>query len=103
MMRWYEMQYSNQGEHLSNPYAFPALRKDFKDVTPAVIVTAEYDTLADDGRHYAMLLSQSGVQVIFKEFEGAIHGFNALAGIAPEIAFEAQTFLAQKINEILER
>jgi acetyl esterase len=102
-MRWYETQYSDKGKFLNHPYAFPATATNFAGLAPAVIVTAEYDPLADDGEHYANLLKQAGVKVTFKEYEGAIHGFNALAGIAPEIAAEVQTFLSQVINEFLGR
>jgi len=43
------------------------------------------------------------VQVIFREFEGAIHGFNALAGVAPDYARTAQEFLASSIRSLLEK
>ena len=103
VMRWYEAQYSDQGKFLNHPYAFPATATNFSGLAPAVIVTAEYDPLADDGEHYANLLKQAGVTVVFKEYEGAIHGFNALAGIAPEIAAEVQRFLSSEINNFLGR
>lgn len=102
-MRWFEFQYIGSEADLNNPYAFPATSKDLSGLAPAIVVTAEYDPLADDGRLYANALKAAGVNVIFKEYEGAIHGFNALAGIAPEIATEVQKFLAQKINLFLGR
>ena len=103
IMRWFEFQYIASDSDLRNPYAFPAYCKDLTDLAPAVLVTAEYDPLADDGRLYAQTLREAEVPVIFKEFEGAIHGFNALAGIAPEIAREVQLYLAESINSFLAR
>jgi acetyl esterase len=103
VMRWFEFQYAGTEDNFNNPYAFPAVCKDFSGLAPAVVVTAEYDPLADDGRVYANLLESGGVKVIFKEYEGAIHGFNALAGVAPKIATEVQEFLAHAINSFMGR
>lgn len=101
VMRWYENQYAQKPEDFKNPYAFPAVSNNFKDLAPAIIVTAEYDPLADDGEEYAKKLQGAGCHVIFKEYEGAIHGFNALAGADPEIAREVQMFLAQEIRNLI--
>ncbi len=101
VMRWFESQYAPTQNELNNPYAFPAVSKDLSKLAPAIVVTAEYDPLADDGRLYAESLANAGVKVIFKEYEGAIHGFNALAGIAPEIANEVQQFLVDGIKSFL--
>jgi acetyl esterase len=101
VMRWFEAQYAPNETDLVNPYAFPAYSKDLSNLAPAIVITAEFDPLADDGRLYARSLEQAGVQTIFKEYEGAIHGFNALAGVAPDVAAEVQTFLADGINSLL--
>ena len=101
VMRWFESQYAPTQNELNNPYAFPAVSKDLSKLAPAIVVTAEYDPLADDGRLYAESLANAGVKVIFKEYEGAIHGFNALAGIEPEIANEVQQFLVDGIKSFL--
>lgn len=103
IMRWFEFQYIGADTDLRNPYAFPAYCKDLTGLAPAVLVTAEYDPLADDGRLYAQALKAAEVPVIFKEFEGVIHGFNALAGVAPEIAKDVQLYLAESINSFLTR
>ena len=101
VMRWFESQYAPTQNELNNPYAFPAVSKNLSKLAPAIVVTAEYDPLADDGRLYAESLANGGVKVIFKEYEGAIHGFKALAGIAPEIANEVQQFLVDGIKSFL--
>jgi hypothetical protein len=48
-------------------------------------------------------LKRDGVNTIFKEFKGAIHGFNALAGVAPKYAQETQEFLAKSVNDLMGR
>jgi acetyl esterase len=103
VMRWFESQYAQNDAALNNPYAFPATSKNLADLAPALVVTAEYDPLADDGRLYAEALERAGVKVIFKEYLGAIHGFNALAGVSPKVATEVQQFLADGINTYLNR
>jgi acetyl esterase len=103
IMRWLEFQYIGSNADLRNPYTFPMYCKDLTGLPPAVLVTAEFDPLADDGRLYAQALEAAGVRVIFREFEGAIHGFNSLAGVAPETAAEAQLYLTQCINTFLGR
>ncbi len=101
VMRWFESQYAPTESELTNPYAFPALAKDHSNLAPAIVVTAEFDPLADDGRLYASTLEKAGVRTIFREFEGAIHGFNALAGVATDVATEVQNFLAVGVNSFL--
>ncbi len=103
IMRWFEFQYIGSDSDLFNPYAFPAYCKNLTGLAPAVLVTAEFDPLADDGKLYAQALNAAEVPVVFKEFEGAIHGFNALAGVAPDVAKEAQLYLARSINSFLAR
>lgn len=65
----------------SNWWASPALAKDFKGVAPALVVTAAYDPLVDEGRDYAELLKNAGVEVKYKCYEDMIHGFIRLGGI----------------------
>ncbi|MEI6552739.1 MAG: alpha/beta hydrolase [Actinomycetes bacterium] len=101
VMRWFESQYAPTESELTNPYAFPALAKDHSNLAPAIVVTAEFDPLADDGRLYASTLEKAGVRTIFREFEGAIRGFNALAGVATDVATEVQNFLAVGVNSFL--
>jgi len=103
MMRWYEAQYAQEEAARIHPYAFPAYSKDLKDVAPAVVAIAEYDTLADDGRLFAQKLERDNVRVVFREFQGAIHGFNALAGVAPNFVNATQEFLAESLKELIQR
>jgi acetyl esterase len=50
---------------------------------PAVIVTAGFDPLRDEGRLYAEALQQAGVDVRFRQFSSLIHGFLHMTTVVP--------------------
>ncbi|HEX5652280.1 MAG TPA: alpha/beta hydrolase, partial [Chitinophagaceae bacterium] len=57
----------------NNPEVSPILIEDLKGLPPAVIITAEYDPLRDDGILYAAKLKSAGIKVWDKCFPGQIH------------------------------
>lgn len=57
----------------NNPEVSPIRTKDFKGLPPAVIITAEFDPLRDDGFLYAARLKEAGVKLWDKCFAGQIH------------------------------
>ena len=52
-------------------------------VAPALIQTAEFDPLLDNGARYADTLRADGVDVTYTEYVGAIHGYLSLPGVVP--------------------
>ena len=101
-MKWFWEQYLSKKSDAKNPYAVPAAAKDFTNLAPAIITTAEFDPLLDDGYIYAELLRKSGVQTVYREYEGMIHGYFSLAGITPE-ANVLHQHVADEINALLAR
>lgn len=59
----------------AEPYASPLLAPDLTGLPPAVVLTAERDTLRPDGVRYAERLRQAGIDVVHDETPGADHYF----------------------------
>lgn len=100
-MRWLWEQYLNGPTDFSNSYAVPMSATDFRDLAPAVLITAEYDVLHDDGVLYTEKLRNAGVPVTYKNYRGMIHGFFNY-GSAIDEGIYVRTFLAESINQILQ-
>jgi len=78
---WAWDQYIEKPEDRKNPYAAPINAKDFSNLPPAIVLTAEFDPLRDEGEDYADLLAKAGVKVISRRYAGMIHGFFWTAGV----------------------
>ncbi|MGN6128914.1 MAG: alpha/beta hydrolase, partial [Nocardioidaceae bacterium] len=74
-MEWFMEQYASEVESLTDPRLSPLQAPSLEGLPPAVVVTAEYDPLRDEGAAYAKALSAAGVRVDYREFDGMIHGF----------------------------
>jgi acetyl esterase len=88
-------------EDRRNPYASPLLADDLTGLPPALIMTAEYDILRDDGEAYGRRLTQAGVSADVVQWAGHIHGSHVMTAML-ESAREWQTqvagFLRGKLN-----
>jgi acetyl esterase len=78
MMYWYRDHYCGNEPDKTQPYLSPVLAPDLYDLPPALIITAEFDPLKDDGELYAKRLKEAGNQVIFTEYKGMVHAFFAM-------------------------
>ena len=75
MMHWFWNHYCGKNPDLSDPYLCPLRAKDLKRLPPALVVTAEFDPLRDEGEAYAARLREAGNQADLKRYAGMIHGF----------------------------
>lgn len=59
----------------SNPYTSPLHAEDLTDLPPALILTAEFDPLRDEGEAYAERLAEHDIPVRATRYRGVMHGF----------------------------
>lgn len=78
---WYTRLYT-QGADVSDPRISPLRAADLSGQSPALIVTAGFDPLGDEGRAYAQALSAAGNQVQLIDLPDQIHGFISMCGLS---------------------
>jgi acetyl esterase len=80
-MVWFLGHYLTGEADIKHPYAFPLQAKDLSGLPPAMVITAEFDPLRDEGEIYAVQMQQAGGDVTSRRYDGTIHGFVSLAGM----------------------
>lgn len=98
-MRWFWSKYAGQTPR-EHPLLSPLYAKDLRGQPAALIITAEFDPLRDDGERYAARLSDAGVAVELRRVEGQIHSFMGLIATVPE-ARECWMLVATRVRAAL--
>jgi acetyl esterase len=78
--------YVNSGASPADPLVSPIKRADLSGLPKALVVTAEFDPLRDEGEAYAERLKAAGVPVKLIRYDGATHGFVQYWSWLPEFA-----------------
>jgi acetyl esterase len=79
-MAWFADNYLNSAAETSDPRIAPLRAPDLSGLPPALIYTAGFDPLRDEGQAYAERLAAAGVKTIHREFDSLIHGFIGMRG-----------------------
>ena len=97
-MRWFWEQFL--GSQPPSPLATPLLADSFAGLPPAILVTAEYDVLRDEGVTLFERLRGDGVEVEYQPCDGMLHGFIHFAGFF-ENGLQVGQSIARQIGERL--
>lgn len=83
-MQYFHDHYIHNPDHDWDWRASPLLHRNFKNLPPALVLTAGYDPLRDEGLGYAQQLTLAGNRCTYLCFERQIHGFITMGGILDE-------------------
>ncbi len=75
-------EYVPAGADARDPQISPLFEDHLEGLPPALVLTAEYDCLRDEGEDYAHRMGQAGNRVELKRCLGTIHGFITLTGVS---------------------
>ncbi|MGE3763311.1 MAG: alpha/beta hydrolase [Kofleriaceae bacterium] len=96
LMKWMYDLYTKDPEQRRQIYASPlrATKEQLRGLPPALICVAESDVLRDEGEAYGRALADAGVPTATVRFDGMIHDFGMLNGLAREPGVLAMLALA---------
>jgi acetyl esterase len=80
-MKWFWNHYLTHPSEGAHPHASPLRAADFTGLPPALVITAEYDPLRDEGELYAERLRRAGVSTALSRYDSVNHGFMFWVGL----------------------
>jgi acetyl esterase len=85
-MLWFGEKYLPEGTDRNDSRASVIKAASLAGAPPAVIGTAEFDPLRDEGEAYAKALADAGVEVRLQRYDGLIHGYYGMAAVSAAAA-----------------
>ena len=83
IMSWFMDHYMGAQDDPADPRLSPIREPDLSGLAPAIVVTAGFDPLVDQGEAYARMLKAAGVPVLYRCYDALGHGFTAFGGAIP--------------------
>jgi acetyl esterase len=84
VMEWFEGHYFGDDEGRQQQNASPLLAASHAGLPPALVVTAEFDPLRDEGEAYAQALQRAGVETALHRYDGMPHMFFQLSTVTDD-------------------
>ena len=89
-MEYFRGEYLPDRSDWDDPRASPLLADDVTGLAPALVVTAGFDPLRDDGARYAEALRKGGVDVEYRCYQDQIHGFMGMGILSDSLALATE-------------
>lgn len=83
IMQWFIGHYIDKPEDMKDLRASPLKAEDLSGLPPAIVVTAGFDPLRDQGAAYADRLKAADVPVAYRCYDTLAHAFTAMSGTVP--------------------
>ena len=82
----------------THPYASPLLADDLSGLPPALVMTAEFDPLRDEGEAYGRRLAEAGVPTSIRRWEGQFHGSIMMGKLIPDLSEEYRVMVVDALR-----
>ena len=99
-MRWFSAHYLSKTDQATDWRASPLRAPSLAGVAPALIITAGFDPLRDEGQAYSERLRDAGVGVDYICYGGMIHGFVPMGRVI-DTALHAVTLIGGSLRQAL--
>jgi acetyl esterase len=86
----------------SDPRLSPMKCPDLSGLPPALVITAGFDPLRDEGEAYAAALRAAGTPATLRRFDGLVHGFANMTGVS-QACRSAVIEIASMLRRMLEQ
>jgi len=83
IMDWSMGHYMGPGDDPADPRLSPLRAESVSGLAPAIVVTAGFDPLHDEGEAYARRLKEAGVPTVYRCYDRLAHAFTAFTGAVP--------------------
>ena len=99
-IEWFLGHYLTGPDDGLDPRVSPGRAEDLSGLPPALVITAEYDPLRDQGAAYARRLREAGVPAEHVDYPGMIHGFFQMGAVL-DATRAAQDLAAKAVRAAL--